>query len=94
MMRSLLYKPLSRDIPSLSCALFRNGTTSRKTSLYPPRSVPGAVQRRCITQRYLARMAEAEAQWEGWANEIREGKRHSFLSFMEERGLIHSVIGG
>ncbi|EEQ32902.1 tyrosyl-tRNA synthetase [Microsporum canis CBS 113480] len=38
-------------------------------------------------------MAEAEEQWEGWAKEIKEGKRQSFLSFMEERGLVHSVIG-
>ncbi|KAL1965888.1 hypothetical protein VTN77DRAFT_5021 [Rasamsonia byssochlamydoides] len=50
-------------------------------------------QKRWITQQYLRRMAEAEEQWKGFAKEIKEGKRKSFVEHLEERGLIYQVVG-
>ncbi|KAL4946714.1 hypothetical protein BDV06DRAFT_182175 [Aspergillus oleicola] len=50
-------------------------------------------QQRSITQQHLRRMAEAKAEWEGFAKEIKEGKRKSFVEHLEERGLIHDVVG-
>ncbi|KKA22576.1 Tyrosine--tRNA ligase [Rasamsonia emersonii CBS 393.64] len=50
-------------------------------------------QRRWITQNYLRKKAEAEAQWKAWAEEIKAGKRKSFVEHLEERGLIHQVVG-
>jgi hypothetical protein len=38
-------------------------------------------------------MAEAKEQWDGWANEIREKKRKSMLTILEERGFVHAIAG-
>jgi hypothetical protein len=38
-------------------------------------------------------MKEAEVQWNQWAIEIKQGKRQSFLSMLEERGFVNSVVG-
>jgi len=51
-------------------------------------------QSRAISQTFLAKKAEAKAQWEGWAREIRAGTRTSMLSFLEERGYVHDIAGG
>lgn len=50
-------------------------------------------QKRGITQQYLRRKKEAEQEWAGFAKEIKEGKRQSFAQFLEERGLLHDVVG-
>lgn len=52
-----------------------------------------AVQKRGITQKYLKRVKDAEKEWEGFAEEIKAGKRQNFVQFLEERGLIHDVVG-
>jgi tyrosyl-tRNA synthetase len=38
-------------------------------------------------------MAAAEAQWAERAKEIQKGERQSFVSLLEERGLIQSIVG-
>lgn len=38
-------------------------------------------------------MKEAEEQWQGFAEEIRAGKRKAFLDHLEERGLVNQVVG-
>ncbi|PGH14077.1 tyrosine-tRNA ligase [Polytolypa hystricis UAMH7299] len=51
------------------------------------------VQRRGISQRFIMRMREAEIQWQQQAREIKEGTRQSFLSMLEERGLVKNYVG-
>lgn len=50
-------------------------------------------QRRPITQNYLRKTGEAAEAWELQAQEIKAGRKQSFLSFLEERGFINSVAG-
>ncbi|PLB54589.1 tyrosyl-tRNA synthetase [Aspergillus steynii IBT 23096] len=52
-----------------------------------------ALQTRAITQKYLKRLEDEKKQWAEMAEEIKAGKRQSFLEFMEERGLVHDVVG-
>ncbi|KAL4953629.1 hypothetical protein BDW69DRAFT_164849 [Aspergillus filifer] len=50
-------------------------------------------QRRTITKLHLSRVAEAKEEWQGWAKQIKMGQRKSFVEHLEERGLIHDVVG-
>jgi tyrosyl-tRNA synthetase len=38
-------------------------------------------------------MADAKKEWAGFAEEIKAGKRKSFAQHLEERGLLHDVVG-
>lgn len=49
--------------------------------------------RRWISQKFLAKVADAELKWQEQALEIRQGKRKSMLTTLEDRGLVHSVTG-
>jgi len=49
--------------------------------------------RRWIGQKYLAKVALAEKQWQEWALEIKAKKRKSMLTVLEERGLVHQITG-
>lgn len=49
--------------------------------------------KRWISQRYLAKVADAELKWQERALEIKQGKKKSMLTTLEERGLIHAVTG-
>ncbi|PGH10334.1 tyrosine-tRNA ligase [Blastomyces parvus] len=51
------------------------------------------LQKRNITMQHLRRMREGEEAWKNFADEIKAGKRKSFLELMEERGLVNQVIG-
>lgn len=53
----------------------------------------GRVARRPITQQHRRRMREAESQWLEQADEIENGQRKSFLSMLEERGLVNNIVG-
>ncbi|PLN82956.1 tyrosyl-tRNA synthetase mitochondrial precursor [Aspergillus taichungensis] len=53
----------------------------------------GGQQKRWITQNYVRRTKEAEQEWAQFAEEIKAGKRKSFVEHLEERGLIHDVVG-
>ncbi|CAG8929573.1 unnamed protein product [Penicillium salamii] len=50
-------------------------------------------QQRWITQKYVQRMKDGEQEWAGFAKEIKAGKRLNFAQHLEERGLIHDVVG-
>ncbi|KAL2870261.1 tyrosine--tRNA ligase MSY1 [Aspergillus lucknowensis] len=50
-------------------------------------------QKRGITQGYLRRMEGAKREWAEFAEEIKAGKRKSFAQHLEERGLLHNVVG-
>ncbi|CZT09523.1 hypothetical protein WAI453_004775 [Rhynchosporium graminicola] len=49
--------------------------------------------RRWIGMKYLAKVANAEADWAVQAAEIRSGKRKSMLTILEERGLVNKITG-
>lgn len=49
--------------------------------------------RRWITQKHLQKVKAGEEQWAQFAAEIKAGKRKSFVEHLEERGLIHDVVG-
>ncbi|KAJ5142853.1 Aminoacyl-tRNA synthetase class Ic [Penicillium bovifimosum] len=50
-------------------------------------------QQRWITQKYIQRMKDGEKEWAGFKKEIEAGTRKSFVQHLEERGLIHDVVG-
>ncbi|PYH47364.1 tyrosine--tRNA ligase MSY1 [Aspergillus saccharolyticus JOP 1030-1] len=53
----------------------------------------GTDQKRWITQKYKQRMKDAEQEWSLFAQQIKEGKRKSFVQHLEDRGLLHDVVG-
>jgi tyrosyl-tRNA synthetase len=55
--------------------------------------VSSKTTKRWIGQKYLAKVALAEKQWQEWALEIKAQKKKSMLSILEERGLVHQVTG-
>ncbi|KAI9762814.1 MAG: tyrosyl-tRNA synthetase [Chaenotheca gracillima] len=62
-------------------------------SLALPKRAPSFITSRPISERYLARKVEEEKDWQAQAVEIREGKKQSMLSRLEERGYIDSIAG-
>ena len=50
-------------------------------------------QRRAITQNYLKKQAEANAEWAKRAQEIRAGNQDSMLAMLEKRGYINQIVG-
>lgn len=50
-------------------------------------------QQRWITQNYIKRMKDGEEEWARFARQIKAGKRLNFAQHLEERGLIHDVVG-
>lgn len=63
---------------------------TRRPILQTARSRP---QVRCISQGFLKRMEEGRKEWARHAEEIKAGKRKDFATHLEERGLIHDVVG-
>ena len=49
--------------------------------------------KRHITQNWLRKTAEAKAAWDAQAVEIKEGRKQSMLSILEERGYVNAVAG-
>ncbi|RHZ62793.1 tyrosine--tRNA ligase MSY1 [Aspergillus thermomutatus] len=54
---------------------------------------PVRESRRWITQKHIQKVKAGEKQWAQFAAEIKAGKRKSFVEHLEERGLIHDVVG-
>jgi len=48
---------------------------------------------RWIGIKYLTKVADAEMTWQQKAWEIKDGKKKSMLSILEERGLVHQITG-
>lgn len=61
--------------------------------LFTQRSEQILKQDRCITQAYIQRMKDGKKEWAEHAEEIKAGKRKNFAAHLEERGLIHDVVG-
>lgn len=62
-----------------------------RPTLSQDRMIPA--QKRWITQKWLQKMKDAEEEWAGFAREIKAGKRLNFVQHLEQRGLIHDVVG-
>lgn len=97
-MRQQLRQGLSSGLPSALYQLESNMTslTARSSRLVSSPKSNGThvfVQKRGVTQQYVQRMKDAEARWAVQAEEIKAGKKQSFLSMLEERGLVQSVVG-
>jgi tyrosyl-tRNA synthetase len=54
---------------------------------------PVLESRRWITQKHIQKVKGGEEQWAQFAAEIKAGKRKSFVEHLEERGLVHDVVG-
>ncbi|KAI5310636.1 tyrosyl-tRNA synthetase, partial [Ascosphaera atra] len=52
-----------------------------------------SVNVRTITQQHRRRMREAELEWQQQADAIEQKIRPSFLTMLEQRGLVNNVIG-
>ncbi|KAJ5708313.1 Tyrosine--tRNA ligase [Penicillium malachiteum] len=65
----------------------------RRPLLFAQHSERLLQQKRCITQNYIKRMEDGKKEWAKHAEEIKAGKRKSFVAHLEERGLIHDVVG-
>ncbi|KAE8355664.1 hypothetical protein BDV28DRAFT_128628, partial [Aspergillus coremiiformis] len=97
--------PVASPIRQTGCGVrnyTRTAETLRKTALQPGVSRPvlrsavdgaGVEQTRSVTHKYLQRVKDAELEWAGFAEEIKAGKRKSFVQHLEERCLLHDVVG-
>ncbi|PYI34757.1 tyrosyl-tRNA synthetase [Aspergillus indologenus CBS 114.80] len=57
-------------------------------------TIPSMIeQKRWISQRYLQRLEDARQEWAHFSRQIKEGKRKSFVQHLEDRGLLHDVVG-
>jgi tyrosyl-tRNA synthetase len=43
--------------------------------------------------KYLAKIAEAEKEWQAKTNDIKAGRQKSMLTILEERGLVNTITG-
>ncbi|KAL3473437.1 hypothetical protein BJX99DRAFT_198493 [Aspergillus californicus] len=64
-----------------------------RVAFSPHMSILQQGQKRLISTGYLRRIEEGKRQWAEWGQEIKEGKRKSFAEHLEERGLLHDVVG-
>ncbi|KAL4743976.1 hypothetical protein BDV11DRAFT_889 [Aspergillus similis] len=92
---------VSRRIPPPVCGarqyartaeILNTNTFRRPTSAVSSSGIRSG-QQRWITQAYIQRIEEGKKEWAQFAQEIKEGKRKSFVEHLEERGLIHDVVG-
>ncbi|KAJ5090660.1 Tyrosine--tRNA ligase [Penicillium argentinense] len=70
-----------------------NPLRDTRPAVYFQQSACTPQQKRFITQQWLKRMQDGKNEWARHAVEIKEGKRKSFAAHLEERGLIHDVVG-
>ncbi|KAJ5201886.1 Tyrosine--tRNA ligase [Penicillium cinerascens] len=66
---------------------------TRRPILSSQRSESTSQQKKSITQAYIQRMKDGKKEWAAHAEEIKAGKRKNFAAHLEERGLIHDVVG-
>jgi len=52
-----------------------------------------SLNRRSIGTKYLAKVAAAEKEWKATAQEIKQKKKKSMLTILEERGLVQNITG-
>ncbi|OGE51732.1 hypothetical protein PENARI_c012G09063 [Penicillium arizonense] len=81
----------ARNFAATTASPLRGDTT--RPALLASQSATCFQQQRWITQNYIQRMKDGEKEWAEFAKEIKEGKRKNFAQHLEERGLIHDVVG-
>ncbi|KAL4974877.1 hypothetical protein BDW66DRAFT_138769 [Aspergillus desertorum] len=81
----------ARTVEILSTNTFRIDKVRPSSAVFSSGIQSG--QQRWITQAYLQRIESGKKEWAQFAQEIKEGKRKSFVEHLEERGLIHDVVG-
>jgi tyrosyl-tRNA synthetase len=81
----------ARNFAATTARPLRGDTT--RPALLASQSATCLQQQRWITQNYIQRMKDGEKEWAEFAKEIKEGKRKNFAQHLEERGLIHDVVG-
>ncbi|RDW81384.1 tyrosine--tRNA ligase MSY1 [Aspergillus mulundensis] len=81
----------ARTAEVLSTNTFRFDNARPTTAKLSPEIKAG--QKRWITKKWLAREEEGRKEWAFLAEQIKEGKRKSFVEHLEDRGLIHDVVG-
>jgi len=69
------------------------GNETHRPALFFRQSECSPQQKRFITQQWLKRVQDGKDEWARHAKEIKDGKRKSFAAHLEERGLIHDVVG-
>ncbi|KAK4242705.1 tRNA synthetases class I-domain-containing protein [Achaetomium macrosporum] len=77
--------------PSQALVLSRGSACYRCLFAYAKGVAP--IQRRGISQKYLKKAADAEAQWQERAQQIKEGKLPYFWDMLEERGYVKDTAG-
>ena len=80
-----------------SSTLLRNASSLRmsrcaSTPTFTSTTIQNPIQRRHIGLKYLAKVAEAEKNWQAKAAEDHKNGIH-FLDMMEERGFVHQLAG-
>ncbi|KXX73540.1 Tyrosine--tRNA ligase, mitochondrial [Madurella mycetomatis] len=78
--------------PSQALILSSRGSVCRRCLLASARGI-ASVQRRGISQGYLAKKAAAEKQWEERAELIKQGKIPNTWDLLEERGYVKDTAG-
>lgn len=81
---------LPRTLPSRPYGL---QTEAHRPSLNLQSNAPFLGQKRWVTKQHLSRAENARLEWARMAEEIKDGKRLSFLQHLESRGLVHDVVG-
>lgn len=77
--------------PSLALALSRGAVCRSCLVAYAKGLAP--TQRRHISTGWLRKTADAEAQWQKRAQEIKDGKHPNFFEMLEERGYVKDTAG-
>ena len=93
--RNLRFPPRSPCATRSFTAAAQTHPLHYKTRPHPPAQLFSQVsqQKRFITRQWIQRIKDGEKEWARHAEEIKEGKRLSFAAHLEERGLIHDVVG-
>ncbi|KAI9674867.1 MAG: tyrosyl-tRNA synthetase [Trizodia sp. TS-e1964] len=64
-----------------------------RRALYHPKRSFSSTPGQYIGQKYLAKLDQAEKEWQAQAVLIRQGKKESMLSILESRGLVDTIAG-
>ena len=87
------FQPATMASPSLFRSSTRPDLYVCARCAFRASSNPQKTAMRWIGIKYLTKVADAEMTWQQKAWEIKDGKKKSMLSILEERGLVHQITG-
>ncbi|KAF2754393.1 hypothetical protein EJ05DRAFT_456506 [Pseudovirgaria hyperparasitica] len=79
------------SLTDASSRVVRRGAS--RCSIFPSPSPVSYDARRCISQGWLRKEVERNLNWSRTAKEIDAGRQKSFLTMLEERGLVKQIAG-